>query len=108
MFFFSPLYVYSLLHYIEYIQFEDDYNLNFDAAFSIIFTVSTYLQTTRVDLNFVATVRCITETIDVFCNINCCNINYVTEHKTAIFAWIQFKINFFYTGGSRAVGHPDD
>jgi hypothetical protein len=68
----SPVYVYSLLRYNEYIQFEDDYNLNFDTAFSI-----KYLQFSNVfadSSSFVATVHCITKN-----NIYICIIIYATE-----------------------------
>ncbi len=96
-FFFSPLYVYSLLRYNEYIQFEDDYNLKFDAAFSIKYLQFSYIFADS--SSFVATVHCITKN-----NIYICIIGYATETHTL--HW--YSISSFYTGGSRVVGHPDD
>ncbi len=96
--FFSPLYVYSLLLYNEYIQFEDDYNLNFNAAFSI-----KYLQFSNVfadSSDFVATVCCITETVDIFCIISYATGTQLLHNG--------YNISFFCMGGSRAMGHPDN
>ncbi len=90
---FSPLYVYSLLHYIEYIQFEDDYKLNFDAAFSI-----KYLQIRRIcrQLASVYTLWQPYVASQIQLMYFVIFIIYVTGHKAALFDWKHFKINLQY------------